>query len=247
MYCIRVAVGKERLLAGTYNSAFIPSYISVKGYRGRSERRHVVPGYIFTIQKENKAILVPEEEWHIIEALSDIQPSFVDDMGKIVSGPLLGLDHLVVSTTKSKIQIQADLLGERRTYWIKVKNSDKDVSSSEKQVEANMRDRGERKMENTQEQINKILADAEVNGVHAAAKKAGVAWQTVLRWARKAGKQIPPKAKKKKEFKQGKPFSTSATNTNLSPLELENAILRERVTFLEEKVQKLQKAVAELK
>ena len=101
MYCIRVKVGQERLLVGMYSSAFIPSYISAEAHPYKGERKLVVPGYIFTIQKESKAILVPEEEWRIIEALSDTQPSFVDDMGKILSGPLLGLDDLVISTRKS--------------------------------------------------------------------------------------------------------------------------------------------------
>ena len=83
-------------------------------------------------------------------------------------------------------------------------------------------------MRYTQEQIDTILADAEVNGFSAAAKKAGVTRQTVSRWDKKAGKQITPKksGRSKKETKPKEseiPSAESAPESELSPLEIENS------------------------
>ena len=144
MYCIKVPEGQERQELRKYSSAFLPSYDSVDSnitsiYGSRGIRRYVVPGYIFSINKEGKAVIVPEKEWQIIDALSDPHPSFINEEGKIISGPLVVLNDLIKSTEDNKIQIQASLLGITRTYWIRVQSAEEEIKESlpeEKPVQA---------------------------------------------------------------------------------------------------------------
>lgn len=256
MYCIKVTEGRERIEIRKYSSAFLPSCVTAESQNSgiRGVRRFVVPGYIFTIRKESKAFPVPEAEWHVIEALSDSHPSFMDDNSRIVAGPLAGLEELVTDREDGRIRIQASLLGEKRAYWIQVHSAAEQPASPPENPPAatpQIKDKGDRKMEYTQEQISQVLAHAASDGVHAAAKEAGVPWQTVLRWARAAGTQLPsgsakPAGKKVKKTGQPAKGEKSARDPDLSPLEVENAALRERVAQLEQKVRKLQSAIEQL-
>ena len=254
MYCIKVTEGRERIEIRKYSSAFLPSCVSAGSQSGaRNIRMSIVPGYIFTIRKESKAIPVPADEWQVIEALSDSHPSYIDENGAIISGPLAALNALVTSVKEDRVKIQASLLGEKRTYWIPVRSAaeepapvpDPQAGIREENKEEN---KGEnKKMEYTQEQVRKILAEASVSGVHAAAKSSGVPWQTVLRWAREAGTQLPSRPASSKAGKKAKTGAKKpAANQDLSPLEAENAALRERVALLEEKVRKLRQAIEQL-
>jgi len=192
MYCIKVPEDQERSELFKYSGAFLPSYDSVDSrstamYGSRGVRRFVVPGYIFSINKEGRAVAVPEKEWQIIEALSDPHPSFINEEGKIIYGPLAGLNDLIKSTEDYKVQIQASLLGATRTYWIRVRSA-------------------EEKTESVPE--NKPI-------------------QT---------KSDSPETDEKPE----------TTNPELSPAELENAALKERITQLEKEIRKLRKTLSEL-
>lgn len=257
MYCIKVTEGRERIEIRKYSSAFLPSCVTAESQKSgiRAVRRFVVPGYIFTIRRESKAISVPESEWRVIEALSDSHPSFMDDNGSIVSGPLAGFGELVTERGEGRVRIQASLLGEKRAYWIRVHSAAEQPASPQENnpsaAKAQIKDKTDRKMEYTQEQISQVLAHAAADGVHAAAKKAGIPWQTVLRWARAAGTLLPSGPAKpagKKAKKAGRPAKgeKSAADPDLSPLEIENAALRERVAQLEQKVRRLQSAIEQL-
>ena len=106
-------------------------------------------------------------------------------------------------------------------------------------------------MEYTQEQIRQILINAEINGIHAAARTAGVSWQTVLRWARERkstiSSHINMSARKQTEKATPETNEKSATaNPDLSQAKAENVALKKRVKQLEEEIRKLRKAITEL-
>jgi len=258
MYCIKVPVGQERKELRKYSGAFLPSYLSVDSnstsiYGSRGIRRYIVPGYIFSINQEGKAVTVPEKEWQVIEALSDSRPSFINEDGKIVFGPLACLNDLIKSTEENRVQIQASLLGEERTYWIQVRRAGEEKEplpeSKEPAMETDKKDTS--KMEFTQEQIRQVLIDAEINGIHAAARSAGVPWQTVLRWDRERNLNIPSRkhisARKRAEKANPETNEESATaKPELSQAKAENAALKKRVKQLEEEIRKLRKAITEL-
>lgn len=258
MYCIKVPEGQERKELRKYSGAFLPSYLSVDSdstsiYGSRGIRRFIVPGYIFSIHKEGKAVTVPEKEWKIIEALSDSRPSFINEEDKIVFGPLACLNDLITSKDSNRIQIQANLLGEERIYWIQVRNAgeEKESPPESKQPDTNTEEKETAIMENTEKQISRILADAEINGIHAAARSAGVPWQTVLRWARERNMNIPSRkyisARKRAEKANPETNEKSVTtNPDLSQAKAENAALKKRVKQLEEEIRKLRKAIMEL-
>lgn len=257
MYCIKVPEGQERQELRKYSGAFLPSYLSVDSnstsiYGSRGVRRFVVPGYIFSINKDHKAVTVPEKEWKIIEALSDSRPSFINEEDKIVFGPLACLNDRIKSKEGDRIQIQANLLGLTRTYWIQVRRAGEEEplpESKEPAMETDKKDTS--KMEFTQKQIRQVLIDAEINGIHAAARSTGVPWQTVLRWARERNLNIPSRkhisARKQTEKATPETNEKSATtNPDLSQAKAENAALKKRVKQLEEEIRKLQKAITEL-
>lgn len=254
MYCIKVPEGQERKELRKYSGAFLPSYLSVDSnstsiYGSRGIRRFIVPGYIFSIHKEGKAVTVPEKEWKIIEALSDSRPSFINEEGKIVFGPLACLNDLIKSKEGNRIQIQANLLSEERTYWIQVRNAgeEKESTTENKQPDTKTEKKETAKMEYTQEQIRQILIDAEINGIHAAARSAGVPWQTVLSWARERNMNIPSRKyiSARKRAEKANP-ETNKESPDLSQAKAENAALKKRVKQLEEEIRKLQKAITEL-
>lgn len=224
MYCIKVPEGRERKIASDYPYAFLPSYTCLKPLNPEktefgTERRLIVPGYIFTIRNERTAEHVPEKEWKIIEALSDPEPSYIDDQGKIVSGPLAKCNHLVTDVKDDNVRIQANLLEQDRIYWIRVRKAAEEAvppkaeepslqtPDTEKKPAPIAQAAGEKKKDHIREQKEQILAEAEKVGIHAAGKSAGIPWQTVMRWAREAGRQIPskyiqPVQKKRKEYPQ---------------------------------------------
>jgi len=107
------------------------------------------------------------------------------------------------------------------------------------------------KMEFTQEQIRQVLIDAEINGIHAAARSAGVPWQTVLRLTRERNLNNPFRkhisARKRAEKANPETNEESATaKPELSQAKAENAALKKRVKQLEEEIRKLRKAIMKL-
>ncbi len=259
MYSLKVIEGTERIEVRKWGSAFVPTYIPAPSEAEPGNvRKLVVPGYIFTLQMVRLANPVPPEEWQIIEALSDSHPTVVDDDGQIISGPLMGLEDIIVRIEGDAAEIRVNLLGKGRSYRIRVQHPSPEVESApEAPQPAGNTTEGQEdtEMEYTQERIDMILADAEANGIHAAAKAADIPWQTILSWARKTGRQITPKQVKKSAVrKAGKTAAPAkaaspanpASKDNRSPLEIENAVLRERIAKLEAKIQKLQSAITEL-
>lgn len=258
MYCLKVREGTERIEVRRTGSAFVPTYLPAPSdSEPANSRKLIVPGYVFTLQALRLASPVPPEEWRIIEALSNSAPSFADDDGKIIFGPLTGLDDIIVSMEDDAVTIRAVLLGKARTFRIGIRRGapESNPAPAEDKAPEKAPDQEESKMEFSRELMDRILADAEVNGIHAAAKAAGVPWQTVSSWARKAGRPIVPKqtrkpAEKAKEKSSprnsAQPSGAEKPEAGRSPLEIENAVLRERVVKLEAKIQKLQNAINEL-
>ena len=144
MYCTKVPEGRERIEIRKYSSAFLPSFISAEAQAGcRETRRFIVPGYIFSIRKEGNAVQVPENEWRIIETLSDPHPSVINEQDEIISGPLTGICDLIRKTEKNRVQIRASLLGEERTYWVRVRRTErppenKTAGTAQRKEEAEM-------------------------------------------------------------------------------------------------------------
>ena len=83
-----------------------------------------------------------------------------------------------------------------------------------------------------------ILARAEEIGVTQAAEKARISRSTIFQWRKKAGMSLKRKSKKVVEKKEVKKTHSS--------LELENAILRDKVASLTAQVEKLRAAIAKL-
>ena len=117
MYAVKVEQGRERPEVRKISTGFLPSY---RVYTGSAEEKSVrwlvVPGYVFSLSMTRNAQLVPNEEWEIIDKLSASAISMLDKSGKILSGPLKGLDRYVTKTGKDYVQFCVNLLGEARTY-----------------------------------------------------------------------------------------------------------------------------------
>ncbi len=249
MYCLKVREGAEKYEVRRISSAFVPTYLPAPSASESSkERKIIIPGYIFTLQNHRLGSQVPPEEWQIIEALSDSRPTVINGDGKIISGPFMGLENIFTSIEEDAADIRVSLLESTRYYRIRIRHGEAEDESSpdETQPGETAPDQEETNMEYTQERINMILEEAEKNGVHAAGKAYSIPWQTIISWARKAGRQITPKktnkpAKGKKNNKKTTIAKKAETlKTKHSPLEIENAALRERIANLEEKLQKLQ-------
>ena len=122
MYCVKVEPGKERIKVRQVASGFLPSYREADETGRPDERkRFVVPGYVFMLQYAPGAVPVPEEEWKIIEAISDPAPSTLDFANqKIVEGPLQAVEGNITAFEENRIRVYANLLGENRWYRLAV-------------------------------------------------------------------------------------------------------------------------------
>ena len=122
MYCIKVEPGRERIKVRQVSSGFIPKYMHTEGKGKTPEKRFVVPGYVFTLQYAPGAVKVPEDEWAIIEAVSDSHLSTVDrETRKIAEGPLKAIEEAVTVIEADRAKVAAMILGEKRQYWLAVK------------------------------------------------------------------------------------------------------------------------------
>lgn len=265
MYAVRTEPGKERIRVRSISSGFLPSYSPAPAGGGRPVRRFVVPGVVFTLVKTRGAEKVPEEEWQVIEALSDPKPSAADEAGNLLSGPLKAIAGAVsVDPVRKVAVVRASLLGEERRYEVAVEIAQPDGNMVESEAGKTTGKTEEpamaKKSAYTGEQKAAMVARAEEIGVRAAAKEYGVAWQVVAQFRRRAAEAAQaavgePKAAvkaKKKAVKEVQKTAVqdavteSAAADEAEALRVENAVLREQVASLTEQVARLKKALAEL-
>ena len=266
MYCVKVGVGKERARVRDYHSGFLPSYKPAFLYppdshmnwkprlNDRGVKRFIVPGYVFLFQYAARSTLVAENEWKIIEAISDIHLSTLDpDTGQIVEGPLKEVNHLITQIDGDCIQLTVELLGVQRQYWLRVSLISSAVTESTIETTVEEDRTMKQKAEYTQEQISAMLKRAVDIGIHAAAKEYGIAWQTLMRMKQIAESgDLSAGTKKDREKAPLKPSTAqskrkiSDEEESVSELLVENAILKEKIAKLEAKIKKLQKAINDL-
>jgi len=251
MYAVKVEQGRERPEVRKISTGFLPSYRVYTGDE-RSVRWLVVPGYVFSLSMTRNAQLVPNEEWEIIDKLSASAISTLDKSGKILSGPLKGLDRYVIKTGKDYVQLCVNLLGEARTYRLPCRIAEETEEAAEaKESKAKMADAASGKKELSEEQIAAALERAEKVGIHAAAGEFGIAWQTLAKFRRRnggAGAGKPEPILKAGSAKRGRPKVVKAVAQQLSEAELEaeNATLRKQVEELTAKLEKVKNTLTDL-
>ena len=122
MYCVKVNPGRERARVRDYHSGFLPSYkpAFLDGTRNeKGVKRLVIPEYVFTLRYVPRSAPVSDDEWRIIEAISDTHPSILDpETGKISSGPLQAINDFILRVEPGCVLISAELLREQREYWL---------------------------------------------------------------------------------------------------------------------------------
>ena len=259
MYAVKVEQGRERPEVRRISTGFLPTY---RVYTGSAEEKSVrwlvVPGYVFSLSMTRNAQLVPNEEWEIIDKLSASAISMLDKSGKILSGPLTGLDRYVTKTGKDYVQLCVNLLGETRTYRLPCRTAEEPEATGENKGGAS--DMAVENKELTEERIAAMLERAEKVGIHAAAGEFGIAWQTLAKFRRRAGGAVPekkapeeqtitkrgPGRPKKADAKGNGPKIVKAVAQQLSEAELEaeNAALRKQVEELTAKLEKAKKTLA---
>ena len=253
MYAVKVEQGRERPEVRKISTGFLPSY---RVYTGSAEEKSVrwlvVPGYVFSLSMTRNAQPVPNEEWEIIDKISSSAISTLDKDGKIVSGPLKGLDRYVTKTGKDYVQFCVNLLGEARTYRLPCRIAEETEEAAEaKESKAKMADAASGKKELSEEQIAAALERAEKVGIHAAAGEFGIAWQTLAKFRRRAGGAgagKPEPILKAGSAKRGRPKIVKAVAQKLSEAELEaeNAALRKQVEELTAKLEKVKNTLTDL-
>ena len=249
MYAVKVEPGRERPEVRRISTGFLPTY---RVYTGSAEEKSVrwlvVPGYVFSLSMTRKAEPVPNEEWEIIDKLSASAISTVDKSGKILSGPLTGLDRYVTKTGKDYVQFCVNLLGEARTYRLPCRIAEE--TEETKENEGGAPDMAGENKELTEERIAAMLERAEKVGIHAAAGEFGIAWQTLAKFRRRAGGagagKPEPGLKAGSNAKRSGPkvVKTVAQVLSAAELEAENAVLRKQVEELTAKLEKAKKTLA---
>ena len=232
MYAVKVEQGRERPEVRKISTGFLPSY---RVYTGSAEEKSVrwlvVPGYVFSLSMTRNAQPVPNEEWEIIDKLSASAISMLDKSGKILSGPLTGLDRYVTKTGKDYVQLCVNLLGEARTYRLPCRIAEGSGAAGENEGGAS--DMAVDNKELTEERIAAMLERAEKVGVHAAAEEFGIAWQTLAKFRRRAGGAGARKPEPG--------LKAVAQQLSAAELEAENAVLRKQVEELTAKLDKVKK------
>jgi hypothetical protein len=272
MYAVQVEQGRERIRVRGISSGFLPSYrVKTASSDGTSVRNLVVPGYVFTLVKVRGAITVPDEEWEIIDKISDSRVSTMDKDGKFVSGPLMGLDQYIVQTGPDFVQLSVSLFGEMRRYRLPCTVAEENAEMKKDGEEVSEMAEPKTKTTYTEEQRAVMLRRAEEVGVRTAAEEFGVTWQVIAQMKRRAAEEANPEKKKASEKKRAEKKArkasekkagekaesvkkkekqeavmTTAPERPTTELEIENAFLREQVAELTEKVEKLKKALADL-
>lgn len=230
MYCVKVEPGKERIKVRQVTSGFLPSYREAdeKG-RPDERKRFVVPGYVFMLQYAPGAVPVPEDEWKMIEAISDPAPSTLDFANrKIVEGPLQAVEGNITAFEENRIRVYANLLGENRWYRLAVvpfvpeaaeEGSDGTIAAegAGETAKGEKEDMSEiARSGYTKEQEAQMIARAEEIGVRAAAAEYGVNWQVVAGMKRRAKNGGKEAAEEKKPAKAPK-TEAAAPKTAAAP------------------------------
>ena len=266
MFCVKVNPGSERIQVRHYTSGFLPSYKAADP-DGKSRRKLlVVPGYIFMLQKAPRAEKVPEAEWVVIDALSDPHPSVLDrETGTITDGPLTAVQDYITGTTDSTVQIRVTLLGESRLYRLPVTPPEEEGAApaedaentgeegdQEKSISSGVNDVAEDKKGKsayTEEQKAEMIARAGEIGVRAAAGEYGVPWQTIAQFKRRA-KEADRRTAETAEIAEPASFLPAGiaeeAPEDAEGLQVENAVLREKIEQLEAKIVSLKKALDRL-
>ena len=282
MYCIKVNPGSERIKVRQVASGFNPKYREAEGNGKVADKQLAVPGYVFTLQYTPGAKKVPDEEWKIIEAVSDPHLSTVDQRKrKVIDGPLKPVEEYIAVIQADRVKVSAMILGEERNYWLPVDNAEDEVPSAEEDTDAgvsgdaetegaessvNPADDGEEgsqgkdqkprsKYDFTEEQKAAMMARADEVGNKEAAKEFSVPWQVIAQLKRrereKNGEPAVTKAQKPGAGKGRKTEPTGVPELPAMPedaesLRIQNNMLRERLSKLEEQAEKLKKAILEL-
>ena len=241
---------------------------------GHGEKHLVVPGYVFVPQYTPGTVQVPEDEWKIIETISDPQPSIFDHANRtFTEGPLKMVEVNITDVEEDRIRACVKLLGQDRWYWLAVTPLDPDVASAyrrtipeegrdlhfaespvwvldEKGRSMVVEDRKKKeKPLFTEEQEAQMLARAEEIGTVKAAEEFSVPWQVIAGMKRRArGKsagEIVPEAKKG-ELTKKPGRKKKGIKKDAESLKAENAELRERFAKLEAQLKKLKRALLEL-
>lgn len=230
MYCVKVEPGKERIKVRQVTSGFLPSYREAdeKG-RPDERKRFVVPGYVFMLQYAPGAVPVPEDEWKMIEAISDPAPSTLDFANrKIVEGPLQAVEGNITAFEENRIRVYVNLLGENRWYRLAVvpfvpeaaeEGSDGTIAAegAGETAKGEKEDMSEiARSGYTKEQEAQMIARAEEIGVRAAAAEYGVNWQVVAGMKRRAKNGGKEAAEEKKPAKAPK-TEAAAPKTAVAP------------------------------
>ena len=250
MYCVKVEPGRERIRVRHFSNGFLPSYLPADKAGGKEGKRFVVPGYVFLLQPASGAVKVPDEEWAVIEAISDPHPSAADPAeGTIRSGPLKRIAEKIAAVEERRVLVEAELLGEKRRYWLAVRPADGEEPEEKPEAKpkpaGKPKDREEKTVKKgkaayTEEQKAAMMARAEEIGVQAAAKEFGVQWQVIAQFRRRAAEKAAAKAAPADTPEAEEPAGEE------DALRVENAVLREKVAKLEAQVAKLKKAIQEL-
>ena len=282
MYCINVTPGSERIKVRQVASGFNPKYREAEGKGKISDKRLVVPGYVFTMQFTPGARKVPDAEWKIIEAVSDPHPSTVDQRKrKMVEGPLKSIEDMISVIQADRVKVTAMILGEERSYWLPVDKLEDEASSPEKVADEgaggdadagdsdtsanSAEDSKEEKKRNahqipkskydfTEEQKAAMMARTDEIGIKEAAKEFSVPWQAIAQLKRrereKNGIPVAPKApktgnRKRKKAAAGNP-ELSSPPEDIEGLRIQNQMLREKLSKLEIRAEKLKRALLEM-
>ena len=75
---------------------------------------------------------MPDEEWKIIEAISDSHLSTVDQRTrKVIDGPLKAIEKYISVIQAKRVKVLAMILGEERSYWLAVDRPEGEALSEE--------------------------------------------------------------------------------------------------------------------
>lgn len=268
MYCLRVGPGTEKKQARRIANGFLPMYHSVDEY-GRDGKQPVVPGYVFTTQYVPGTVQVPEDEWKMIEALSNPQPSVLDHANRSFSeGPLKAVEGDITEIEAERINVCVKLLGENRMYWLAVEPLDPETAEtyrkpipavSEEDEDAAGTESGKKTGENgtaqkgpkytfTEAQIREMLELEARVGIQKAAKEYNVPWQTIAQYKRRdrKAKRIAGAAAGQTAAQQTVFQILPEAPEDEEGLRIQNAVLRERAAELEARAEQLKRALEAL-
>ncbi len=197
-------------------------------------------------KKKSAKDFTPEEKAAILARAERIEFSRV--------AKEFGTTWQTVSAIRKQAKKEATQKVDTEAKKIKVQVEEKSAPTKKPLPTGNKRSR-----DFTAEEKIKILQRAAEIGLSKAAREAGISRWVLMQWERKALAQNPDIQLNIKHSKRGrvskvnqvtetsnKPLGTEKTEKTNDNLEIENAILREKVAALTEQLEKLRAAVANL-